>query len=337
MREAKLYRSLDDQKVQCQTCAHYCMLSPQEIGICGVRQNLDGKLMSLIYGNAIALHADPIEKKPLFHLFPGARAFSIATAGCNMHCFNCQNADISQMPRNGGQIQGQEISPSDVVQRALREHCDVIAYTYTEPAVFWDYAFDISVLAHEKDILNVFVTNGYLSKESLATIAPYLAGANVDLKSFNDDTYKSICGARLAPVLDTIERMRSLGIWVEVTTLLIPGLNDSRDELQQIANFIVGVDPGMPWHISRFYPTYRMTDRPPTSPASVQKARQIGLDMGVHYVYTGNLLGDDGESTFCHQCGERLIHRIGYQVRQNRIHAGCCPECGLKVPGVWKS
>jgi len=336
MKEARLYQVLENKKVQCNTCAHYCILDPGKAGICGVRKNQDGRLFSLVYGKAIALHADPIEKKPLFHLFPGARALSIATVGCNMRCDHCQNADISQMPRDRGEIHGQELSPEAVVNQAVLEHCEVIAYTYTEPTIYWDYAFDISELASKKNILNVFVTNGYLSKESLAAIAPYLTAANVDLKTYLDDTYKKVCGARLSPVLNTIERMRSLGIWVEVTTLLIPGLNDSRDELKQIAGFIADVDPGMPWHISGFYPTYRMTNRPPTSPDSLQKARKVGLDAGVHYVYTGNLPGDSGESTFCSHCGCRLIHRMGYQILENRLQAGHCPQCGEKVPGVWK-
>ncbi|MBN2104504.1 AmmeMemoRadiSam system radical SAM enzyme [bacterium] len=336
MKEARLYQSLGDQKVQCRTCAHYCVLSPGKCGVCGVRQNLDGKLYSLVYGKAIALHVDPIEKKPLFHVFPGALALSIATVGCNMRCDHCQNADISQMPRDSGEIQGREVSPEEVVNQAVQAHCDIIAYTYTEPTIYLDYAFDISVLAHEKNILNVFVTNGYLSKESLAAVAPYLSAANVDLKMYRDDMYKKVCGARLSPVLETIERMRSLDIWVEVTTLLIPGLNDSRDELKQIASFIINLDPGIPWHISRFYPTYRMIDRPPTTPASVQEARQIGLDMGLKYVYTGNLPGDSGESTFCPRCGSRLIHRMGYQIKKNMIRAGACPDCGENVPGLWR-
>lgn len=336
MKEARLYKPLENGRVQCLTCAHYCILNQDKTGICGVRQNRKGRLYSLVYGSAVALHVDPIEKKPLFHVLPGTLALSIATVGCNMHCDNCQNADISQMPREYGRIQGQELSPPDVVSKAVREHCDVIAYTYSEPAIYWDYAFDISVQAHEKGLLNVFVTNGYLSRESLAEIGPYLDGANVDLKSFRDETYKTICGARLAPVLETIERMKSLGIWVEVTTLLIPGLNDSRKELKQIAEFIAGIDSGIPWHISRFYPTYRMRDRQPTPPASIQKARQIGMEAGLKYVYSGNLPGDAGESTYCHECQTTLIQRAGYRIQTNKILAGSCPNCKAKIPGIWK-
>ena len=335
MKEARLYQVLENQKIRCLTCAHYCLLVPGKLGVCGVMQNLEGVLYNLVYGRVIALHVDPIEKKPLYHFLPGAEALSIATAGCNMRCGNCQNADISQMPKDAGTIQGQDMMPERIIEKAIRQHCKVIAYTYTEPAIYLDYAIDIAYLAVKKNIKNVFITNGYLSKESLDAVSPHLHGANVDLKAFKDNTYKKVCGARLSPVLATIERMHSLGIWIEITTLLIPGLNDSRDELKEIANFIVDLDPGIPWHISRFYPTYRMTDRPPTSPASIRKAREIGLEAGIQHVYSGNLPGDQGENTFCHHCGEQIVNRIGYQIRENRIQSGHCPDCKTKIPGVW--
>jgi pyruvate formate lyase activating enzyme len=335
MKEAKLYRKLEDQKVQCLTCAHRCTITPEKRGICGVRENNGGTLYSLVYGKAIALHVDPIEKKPLFHFYPGTEAFSVATVGCNMHCLNCQNADISQMPRDGGNISGNEVLPEALVQVALKHRCRTIAYTYTEPAIYWDYAFDTASLAHEKGIKNIFVTNGYLSEESLRDIAPYLDGANVDLKSFRDQTYRSICGARLQPVLDTIYRMKESDIWVEVTTLLIPGLNDSEKELKDIARFIFECDPGIPWHISRFHPTYRMLDRPVTPLESIQRACRIGLEIGLRYVYSGNVPGEERESTFCYSCGARLIHRWGFQVAGNRLVDGKCPECGVVIDGVW--
>jgi pyruvate formate lyase activating enzyme len=335
MKEAKLYRKKDNQKVQCITCAHRCIIAPGKRGICGVRENREGKLYLLVYGKAVALHVDPIEKKPLFHFMPGAPAMSVATVGCNMHCFNCQNADISQMPKDQSRIQGEDMTPENLIQATVRQQCQIIAYTYTEPAVFWDYAYDTAKLANQKAIKNVFVTNGYLSKESLEEISPFLDGANVDLKAFRDATYKSICGARLKPVLDTIRRMKELEIWMEITTLLIPGLNDSEEELKEIARFIHGIDPAIPWHISRFYPTYRMTDRPPTSVESIQKARNIGIEAGLRYVYPGNIPGDEGESTFCHQCRTRLIHRRGYQIVDNRLSGGKCPECGSEIDGIW--
>ena len=335
MKEVSLYRKLEDKKVQCFTCAHECKVSPGKCGICGVRENREGVLYSLVYGKAIALNVDPIEKKPLFHFYPGTRSFSIATVGCNFHCLNCQNADISQMPRDRKQIQGQDVPPEAVVRAAVAQRCRTIAYTYTEPAIYWDYAYDTAKLAHDNGMKNIFVTNGYYSKESLEKIAPHLDGANVDLKAFDDKTYKTICGARLQPVLDSIRRMKEQKIWIEVTTLLIPGVNDSDKALQNIAEFIHGVDPGIPWHISRFHPTYRMLDRPSTPVESIQKACRIGLEAGLRYVYSGNVPGEERESTFCYKCNARLIHRWGFQVTSNRIINGKCPECGAEQDGVW--
>ena len=335
MKEAKLYKKLEDGKVQCNTCAHQCKITKGKRGICGVRENREGTLYSLVYGKAIAMHVDPIEKKPLFHFYPGTRSFSLATVGCNMRCLNCQNADISQMPKDRDLIQGEDFPPEAVVQAALKHRCRTIAYTYTEPAVYLDYAYDTSKLAHESGVKNIFVTNGHFSKESLEMVAPYLDGANVDLKSFSDETYRNNCGTRLQPVLDTIRRMKELGIWIEVTTLLIPDLNDSEDELRSIARFLHEVDPGIPWHVSRFHPTYRMMDRPPTNVKSIQKACKIGLDEGIRYVYSGNVPGEERESTFCYSCGARLIHRWGFEVASNRIVDGKCPECSSVIDGVW--
>lgn len=335
MKEAKLYKKLENAKVQCLTCAHRCIIAEGKRGICGVRQNKGGILYSLVYGKAIALHVDPIEKKPLFHFYPGTKAFSVATVGCNMRCLNCQNYDISQMPREQSKIEGQDVPPEKLVQLAVDNQCRIISYTYTEPTIFWDYAYDTAQLARKKGIKNTFVTNGYLSEEAIREIAPYLDGANVDLKSFVDKTYRTVCGAHLQPVLDSICLMKKLGIWVEVTTLLIPGINDSDEELKEIANFIHECDPGIPWHISRFYPTYKMLDRPATPLEAIQKARKIGLEIGLKYVYTGNVPGEEGESTFCYNCGARLIHRWGFSVMSNRIVEGRCPECGARIDGVW--
>ena len=289
-----------------------------------------------IFDKVIVAVAHNIEKKPLFHFYPGTPAYSIATVGCNMTCLNCQNADISQMPKDQNQIAGKEMSPEMVVQSARHYGCKTIAYTYTEPAVYWDYAFDTAKLAHGQNIKNIFVTNGFLSKESLEAIAPYMDGANVDLKSFRDETYRSVCGARLKPILETIQRMKNLGIWIEVTTLLIPGLNDTKEELQSIAQFIAEVDLGVPWHVSRFYPTYRMLDRKPTSVSAIQKALQIGHEAGLRYVYAGNVTGDKGENTICYQCGEMLIQRLGYQIVKNQIKDNQCPNCQASIDGIWQ-
>jgi pyruvate formate lyase activating enzyme len=298
-------------------------------------ENRGGVLYSLVYGKAVAMHVDPIEKKPFFHFHPGSSAFSMATVGCNMRCLNCQNSDISQMPRDGNRIEGSEASPEELVRAVLKSGCGILSYTYTEPAIFLDYALDTAEIAVRHGILNTFVTNGYFTEESLRTAAPLLHAANVDLKAFRDETYRKTCGARLQPVLDTIALMRKLGVWVEVTTLLISGLNDSEAELRGIADFILAVDPGIPWHISRFYPQYRMTDFPATPVESIRRARAIGMGVGLRYVYAGNVPGDDGENTFCWKCRSLLVERHGFQVVSNRISKGACPDCGTKMDGVW--
>jgi len=290
-----------------------------------------------VYGRVIARHIDPIEKKPLYHFLPGSLSYSIATAGCNFKCRFCQNADIAQMPSDRkGMIAGDVFSPADIVREALAGNCKTIAYTYTEPTVYFEFAYDTAKIAHEKGIQNVFVTNGYMSEEALEMISPYLDAANVDLKAFTEDFYKTYCQARMAPVKATLKRMKSLGVFIEVTTLLIPGLNDDRKELEALAAFLsdsLGVET--PWHISRFHPTYRLTDRPPTPVKILDMARNIGMAAGLKYVYTGNVPGDHGEKTFCSRCGEVLIDRWGFYVQKNRITDGRCPQCGAGVEGVW--
>ncbi|MFO7888958.1 MAG: AmmeMemoRadiSam system radical SAM enzyme [bacterium] len=337
MKEVKLYNKKENGKVECCACEHKCIIPPGKRGICGVRENREGTLYSLVYGKTIAANTDPIEKKPLFHFLPGTLSFSIATAGCNMHCKYCQNADISQLPRERKNIIGREFLPEQVVQTALKNKCKTIAYTYTEPSIFWDYAYDTAKLAREQGIKNVFVTNGYFSRESFQEISEFMDAANVDLKSFSDKTYKEICSAKLQPVVDTILRMKAAGVWIEVTTLLITDLNDSKQELEEIANFIAECDPGIPWHISRFYPTYKMLDKPPTSVKSIWRAMEIGYEAGLHFVYAGNVRGDEGENTFCYSCGTRVIQRVGFQVSDNIVKQGKCPKCGAVIEGVWES
>jgi len=335
--EAYLYEPLKDNGVKCNLCNHRCHIKSSRRGICGVRENRAGVLQTLVYGKVIARHIDPIEKKPLFHFLPGSLSYSIATVGCNFKCRFCQNADIAQMPSDeNGRIVGDAFTPEDVVAAALKGDCKTIAYTYTEPTVYFEFAYDTARLATEKGIRNVFVTNGYMTEEALQMIHPFLDAANVDLKAFTEDFYKTYCQARLAPVKETLKRMKSLGIFLEVTTLLIPGLNDDRKELEALAAFLsdsLGVDT--PWHISRFHPTYQLTDRSPTPVKTLDMARNIGMTAGLKYVYTGNVPGDRGEKTFCSQCGEILIDRWGFNVQKNRITNGMCPQCGWKIEGVW--
>ncbi len=335
MKEAYLYEKLEDGKVKCSLCSHRCLISQGKRGICGVRENREGTLISLVYDKIIARHIDPIEKKPLFHFLPGTASYSIATVGCNFRCRFCQNSDISQMPSDQKMIEGFPMRPEAIVREAEENRCASISYTYTEPTVFFELALDTARIASPKGIKNVFVSNGYMTSECLEKIGPDLHAANVDLKSFSDTFYKEQCGARLKPVLATLENMKRLGVWLEVTTLLIPGLNDSEEELKAIAGFLAGLDPEIPWHISRFHPRYKATDIISTPAESVKAARDIGYSAGLRYVYTGNLQGDDGEKTYCHGCGKLLIDRIGFTVRRNRLSSGRCPDCGEMIPGVW--
>ena len=334
--EAYLYDRLEDQKVRCNLCSHRCLVKAGKRGICAVRENQDGILKTLVYGKLIAQNVDPIEKKPLYHVSPGSLSYSIATVGCNFKCRFCQNADIAQLPADRkGMILGDLFTPQEVVDAAEQANCRSIAYTYTEPTVFFEFAYDTAKLAHERGILNVFVTNGYMTPEALTMIQPYLDAANVDLKAFNDEFYKEQCSAKRKHVMETLRLMKSVGVFVEVTTLLIPGLNDDKVELKGLATFIADeLGPETPWHISRFHPTYKLTDRPPTPAESIHRARQIGLEAGLRYVYSGNLPGDTGENTICYSCGQPLIERWGYHISKNVIKQGKCPNCEAGIDGI---
>ncbi|NNF98941.1 MAG: AmmeMemoRadiSam system radical SAM enzyme [Desulfobacteraceae bacterium] len=334
--KAYLFERLDDDKVRCNLCNHRCEIKPGKRGICGVRENQNSELHTLVYGRLIAGHVDPIEKKPLYHLKPGSLSYSIATVGCNFKCKFCQNADIAQLPADQkGRIVGETVAPEAVVADARRKQCTTIAYTYTEPTVFFEFAHDTARLAHEQGIRNVFVSNGYMTPEALDMISPYLDAANVDLKAFTNDYYRKLCGAKLAPVKNTLIKMKRLGIWVEVTTLVIPGLNDSPGELRGLAKFVANeLGPETPWHVSRFHPTYKLTDHPPTPVETLLTARKIGIDAGLRYVYTGNIPGQGGENTVCYNCGELLIDRWGFQVRQNKVRSSKCSHCGVAIHGV---
>ena len=335
--EAYLYEPLKEKKVKCNLCSHRCIIKDGKRGICGVRENQGGILKTLVYGKLIASHIDPIEKKPLFHFMPGSPSYSIATVGCNFKCLFCQNADISQMPSDhNGMITGDLYTPEDVVDAAIKGNCKSIAYTYTEPTIFFEFAFDTAKLAHAKGIKNVFVTNGYMTSEAVHMISPYLDAANVDLKAFNESFYKEIVKARLEPVKKTLKLMKSLGIFVEVTTLLIPGLNDDKKELEKLALFLVkSLGPETPWHVSAFYPTYRLTDRPPTPVETLVMAREIGIKAGLKYVYIGNVPSENGENTFCYNCGKLLINRLGFSIIKNVLENGRCPYCGAQIHGIW--
>ncbi|UCD73302.1 MAG: AmmeMemoRadiSam system radical SAM enzyme [Candidatus Bathyarchaeota archaeon] len=333
MKGAMFYGELEDQAVRCGLCPHRCVIQEKKRGICGVRENQEGKLYSLVYGRAISCAIDPIEKKPLFHFYPGSEAYSIATVGCNLRCGNCQNYQISQMPKDGGRIEGTEIPPEKVVEEARSAECKSIAYTYTEPTIWFEYAYDTSIIASKKGIKNVFVTNGYITEEALKTAARHLDAANIDLKSMREDFYRENCGGHLQPVLDSIRLYKKLGIWIELTTLVIPTLNDSTEELQQIADFIVSVGKEIPWHVTRFYPHYKLLNLPPTPIETLQRAREIGLESGLKYVYEGNVPGEGGENTYCWNCGKILIRRLGYRILTNEIKDSRCRFCRERIDG----
>jgi pyruvate formate lyase activating enzyme len=333
--EARLYEILDDKKVHCYLCNHHCRIKDSKFGFCGVRQNRGGKLYTHAYGEAIAANTDPIEKKPLYHFLPGTTSFSIGTLGCNFHCGFCQNWQISQVsPGEGTVMGGYNLPPKEVVKNAKEKDCRSISYTYTEPTMFFEYAYDTARLAKEEGLFNVFVTNGYMTTEALKTIRPYLDACNVDLKSFRDDCYKKICHGRLEPVLASIRTMKDLGIWLEITTLVIPGQNDDKGELRGIARFIAGVDPDIPWHISRFHPDYQFNYVEATPMEVLKNAYSLGKKEGLRYIYIGNVPGEATE-TLCPKCRKPLIRRLGFFVEQNLVKNNVCPSCGQGIAGVF--
>jgi len=335
MKEALLYQKLDKNKVQCNLCAHLCVIHPGKAGICMVRENIDGILYTKVYGHTIAQHIDPVEKKPLYHFYPGSKAYSVATPGCNFHCLFCQNWDISQLTHSEILESGQKAAPEQIVWNAKQTGCKSISYTYTEPTVFFEYSYDTSRIAHEAGFANIYVSNGYMTHEMLDMISPYLDAVSIDLKAFREETYRRIIGARLQPVLDSLKKTKQLGIWLEVTSLIIPGINDDPREIQDMANFVateLGVD--VPWHISRFFPAYKMKEVPATPLKTLQMAKEAGLKAGLHYVYIGNVTLARDMDTKCPQCGNVLIERLDFGIIKNNIKKGHCPNCGMKIAGV---
>jgi pyruvate formate lyase activating enzyme len=332
--EAVLYERLDGDRVRCGLCHHGCVIEPGSTGICGVRSNENGELHSLVYGVAASAGIDPIEKKPIFHCQPGHDSFSFAAVGCNFQCRFCQNHRISQAKTSG--ISGQEATPELLVETAVNRGCLSISCTYSEPTVWFEYAAAACRLARGAGLHTVFVTNGFMTGAALDLLGDSLTCANVDLKAYDDQTYRTLLGGRLQPVLDNLVEMKKRRIWVEVTTLLIPGLNDSDGELGRIAGFIAdSLGPETPWHVSRYHPDHHYHEAPATPPESIHRAVGIGIDAGLRYVYCGNLPGQDRESTFCWNCDALLIRRTGFMVRENRITAGsACPDCGAVVDGI---
>ncbi len=337
---AWLSKKLGSGKVLCQACAQSCKLDEGEYGICGVRRVEDGELRLLVYGLAAAVNIDPVEKKPMFNFLPKSRAFSVGTVGCNLSCKFCQNYDISQYPKeNNHEIIGRELSPERIVELAIENGCESIAYTYNEPVVFFEYTYDTAKLAHEKGLKNIYVTSGYETRKTIDLLEPYVDGMNIDIKSFSDEFYKEVCGARLKPVLECVKYAHEKGIWIEVTTLLIPGKNDSDEEIRGIAKFLAGLDTSIPWHLSAFHPMYKMLDVERTPGSTLRRAYKIGQEEGLKYIYVGNIDDEDYESTYCPNCKKRVIDRtgnIGQNVTNELDENGVCPSCGYNIEGVWK-
>ena len=356
-KEGLLYEKLDNQSLHCFLCSHHCKIAEQKFGFCGVRQNLKGTLFTYAYGQVIAAHVDPIEKKPLYHFLPGSLSFSIATIGCNFRCEFCQNWQISQanfqerglqerglspqlVPEGEGTVpavpeHGEALSPQEIVELALGHKCKSISYTYTEPTIFFEYAYESAKQAKEKGLKNIFVTNGYMTAECLELIRPYLDAANVDLKFFKDESYKKVCSGSLQPVINSIKLMKKMGIWVEVTTLVIPDKNDSDEELKSIADFIASVDKNMPWHVSRFHPDYKLDHHHSTPEATLEKAVALGSDAGLKFVYAGNVYGF-GNDTCCPGCKKVLMRREGFSVLEYHIEHGKCVNCNEAISGVFE-
>jgi len=336
MKEAMFWTPQAEGNVRCTLCCHQCLIRPTRRGLCGVRENRNGKLFSLVYERVTSEAVDPIEKKPLYHFLPGTTSFSIATRGCNFRCLHCQNCDISQVSTDDSFDQDRPVSPRQIVQTARAMGCQSISYTYTEPTIYFEYAYDTARIASENGLKNVFVTNGYIMPDALRLIAPYLDGANIDLKFFSDKLYREVCGARLQPVLDAIKLYNELGIWIEVTTLVIPSYNDSEEALTRLAEFIAEVSLHIPWHVTAFYPMYKLTGLQPTELSTLRRAREIGLGAGLKYVYTGNLPDYEGSTTRCPGCRADVVKRMGFGTRFSAPVKGECPQCGYKVEGVWE-
>ncbi len=333
---ARLWKSLKDDQVQCRLCSHFCIIDNNKHGKCGVRQNVDGQLMTRTYELVAAMNVDPVEKKPLYHFLPGTKTFSLGTQGCNFGCTFCQNASLSQHPKTGREITGQKVTPEILVEAAIAHNCESISYTYSEPTIFFELMQDTARLARRKGLKNVMVSNGFQSPECIEELTGVIDAANIDLKAFNDDFYKKICAGRLNPVLENLKHMKKNGWWVEVTTLLIPGKNDSPEELKQMAAFINDkLGSEVPWHISRFHPDYKMQDCPITPMKALQLARKTGKAAGLEYVYIGNVPGDDNTSTFCPDCHKELLKRFGFEMTNAGLNNGMCKYCGCKIEGLF--
>lgn len=332
-REARYYEKKPEKKVACQLCPHQCQVADLERGSCGVRENRGGTYYTLVYGQPCAVHIDPIEKKPLFHYFPGSQAYSLATAGCNFSCRFCQNWEISQ--RRPEQVQSVRMLPEEVISQARLHNCPLIAHTYSEPVIFYEYMRDCAALGKENGIPNVMISNGYIQKKPLLELCRLLGAVKIDLKAFTEKFYQEQCGGTLKPVLDTLLTLRGEKIWFEIVVLLIPGLNDSREEIASMCRWLSReMGDSVPLHFTRFAPTYMLKNIPPTPPATLQQARRIALDSGLKFCYIGNLISD-AEHTYCPTCGKLLLRRLMFSVENEGMKGNRCKFCGALIPGVF--
>jgi pyruvate formate lyase activating enzyme len=334
LKEAKYYSKLEQKKIKCTLCPHECILNIGQTGICRTRKNIDGKLYTLAFSNPVAINIDPIEKKPLYHFLPTSRTFSIATAGCNLRCKNCQNATISQVSPE--QTNNYNLEPKQIIDSALKNNCKSIAYTYTDPVVFYEYALETAKLAKKNGLKNIIVSAGYINQKPLEELCQFIDAANIDLKSFDDNLYKKLNSARLQPVLETLKTLRKKNIWLEITNLLIPGFNDNEQMIDKMTKWLAknGFDE-TPLHFSKFYPTYKLSNIAPTPLETIEKAIQIARQNGLKYIYGGNIWGHNSENTYCPNCNNIIISRNSYNTKIKAIENGKCTFCGKKINGVW--
>ena len=332
--EAMYYKKLPDIRVECELCPRACQVADLERGYCGVRENRNGKYYTLVHSRVCSLNADPIEKKPLFHYLPGTRAYSIATAGCNIECKFCQNWQISQFRPE--QIDNIKLTPEEVIRFAKEKSCDTIAYTYSEPVVFYEYMYDTARVGKREGVGSVMISNGYIKKEPLVELCKELSAVKIDFKAFTEKFYKETCSGELKPVLETLVTLKEIGIWFEIVMLVIPTLNDSDKELKDMCSWIyenLGAD--VPVHFSRFRSRYKIKNLPPTPIKTLEKARNIAIESGLNFAYTGNVPGHPGESTYCPDCKEVLIKRVGYTILQYSLNGNKCGNCKHPIPGIW--
>ncbi|HIE52799.1 MAG TPA: AmmeMemoRadiSam system radical SAM enzyme [Armatimonadetes bacterium] len=332
--EARYYKQLGLQRVKCLICPRECVVDDVERGYCATKENRGGKYYSLVYGKPCAVHVDPIEKKPFFHVLPGTRAFSIATAGCCMECKYCQNWDISQFRPE--QTRNYDLSPAEVVRQAKRTRSRSIAFTYSEPVVFYEYMYDTARLAKQEGIHPVVVTSAYICEEPLRDLCHQVSAIKVDLKAFTEKFYREICDSTLKPVLDALQVIKEERVWLEIVYLVVPTLNDNPAEIKQLARWVkANLGPGVPVHFTRFYPMYKLKNLPPTPVSTLERCRTVALEQGLHYVYLGNVPGHPGEHTYCPHCHKPVIKRVAYYIKENKVRNGKCGYCGTRLPGLW--